>query len=104
VEKKKGKRYTPEFKQRTLNLLRSTDKSIAQIGRELGVPHCTLQWWLKYDRGNNMAKQAKDAPRQKPRVEQLEAEIRRLQKENKRLEMEREILKAAATWFAKESE
>jgi transposase-like protein len=51
-----------------------------------------------------MAKQAKDAPRQKPRVEQLEAEIRRLQKENKRLEMEREILKAAATWFAKESE
>jgi transposase-like protein len=41
VEKKKGKRYTPEFKKRTLNLLRSTDKSIAQIGRELGVPHCT---------------------------------------------------------------
>ena len=37
-----------------------------------------------------------------PRKE-LEAEIRRLKKENKRLEMEREILKKAAAFFAKES-
>jgi len=34
---------------------------------------------------------------------ELEAEIRRLKKENKRLEMEREILKKAAAFFAKES-
>jgi transposase len=35
--------------------------------------------------------------------EQLEAELKRLRKENKRLEMEREILKKAAAFFANES-
>lgn len=103
LNRKKGHRYNAEFKARTLNMIRTSDKSISQIGRDLGVPACTLKWWINGDRSAAMAETPK-ATSLKERLEELEAENQRLQKENKRLLMEREILKRAATWFAKESE
>jgi transposase len=96
-------RYNREFKSRTIELLRTSGKSRAQVGRDLGVPACTLKWWLDNERSTGMSKSTKPG---KPttRIEELEAENRRLSKENKILQMERDILKKAATWFAKESE
>jgi transposase-like protein len=48
--------------------------------------------------------QGKKPEKPKTRLEELEAENRRLLRENRVLLMERDILKKAATWFAKESE
>lgn len=100
---KHGKRYTLEFKRRALDLIQKTDKPLSQVGRDLGVPACTLKWWLDREKETPVAKRVKRTQPQS-RIEELEAENRRLQRENRELTMEREILKCAATWFAKESE
>jgi transposase len=100
---KQGKRYNVEFKARTISMMRTSDRSLSQIGRDVGIPSCTLKWWRDQDRSVIVPKKPK-LTEVDERVRDLEAEVKRLQKENKRLEMEREILKAAATWFAKESE
>jgi transposase len=104
MEKKQGKRYNAEFKARTIALLRTSDKPLSQIGRDLGVPACTLKWWLEVDRGRNGMPTKTKTPKGRSRVEDLEAEVQQLRKALKQAEMEREILKRAATWFAKESE
>jgi transposase len=96
-------RYNAEFKSRTVELLRTSGKSRAEVGRDLGVPSCTLKWWIDNERSTTVAKSPKPG-KSTTRLEELEAENRRLSKENKVLQMERDILKKAATWFAKESE
>ncbi len=103
--RKTGHRYSAEFKARTLALIRTSGKPVAEISRELGVPKCTIRWWMTHEGSNAMPTQkGAKAVNPKERVEELERELRKLQKENKILLMERDILKRAATWFAKESE
>lgn len=101
--RKTGHRYSGEFKARTLALIRTSGKPVAEISRELGVPKCTIRWWMTHE-GSDMMPKGSKAANPKDRVEELEREVRKLQKENKVLLMEREILKRAATWFAKENE
>jgi len=102
-KKKTGRRYSEEFKRRTLSLLRTSGKSRAQISRDLGIPKCTLTWWVERERKGGMPKASKPLT-EKTRLEELEEENARLTKENKILQTERDILKKAATFFAKESE
>jgi len=101
--RKAGRRYNAEFKARTLELMRTSDKPLAQLGRDLGMPACTLKWWRDHERVGEMSEIA-SVPKSKDRVAELEATVRKLEKENKQLLVERDILKRAATWFAKESE
>jgi transposase len=104
--------YTEEFKSDALRLIRRGDRSIAQVGRDLGVSHWTLRDWVKNE---HMAKRkqkgsgkaaaadpATESPQQ--RLERLERENDGLRKENDSLRTDREILKKAAAFFAKESE
>jgi transposase len=104
MEKKKGPRYNAEFKARTIALLRTSDKPLSQMGRDLGVPACTLKWWLDADRSRSGMTSKVKTTTGRSRVEELEAENQELRKALRQAEMEREILKRAATWFAKESE
>jgi hypothetical protein len=73
-------------------LIRQSDKSLSQIGRDLGVPACTLKWWKDREEIVTMPKRAQHT---KPptKLDELEAEVRRLQKEKKVLLMDRALFK-----------
>jgi len=88
--------YPPEFRREAVELARSSGKPIAQIARDLGVSSQTLHTWIK---------QADvDAGKREGLSTEEREELRRLRRENRTLVQEREILKKAAAFFARESE
>ena len=93
MKKKKRCNYTKEFKDEAVNLLKEQGYSYAEAGRNLGVnPNLLSKWKREIEEG-----------RCEPgSTVTMQAELKRLRKENKRLKMEREILKKAAAFFAKE--
>jgi len=97
-EKRKRPNYSKEFKQDAVKLVVEQRYSCPEVGRRLGVAASNVSRWVRQFRQDQQDISEKGFPRK-----ELEAEIRRLKKENKRLEMEREILKKAAAFFAKES-
>lgn len=90
--------YPKEFKQDAVRLVVDQRYSCPEVGRRLGVASSNVSRWVRQYRQEQQDLNEGGTPRK-----ELEAEIRRLKKENKRLEMEREILKKAAAFFAKES-
>lgn len=87
------KRYTAEFKAEAVRLVEDSKLSAVQVGRDLGVDHSLISRWVTAARGHQ-------APDALPTEER--AELVRLRKENAILQKEREILKKAAAFFAKE--
>ena len=88
-------RYTPEFKAEAVQLVRSaTDKLASQIARELGVSDNALRSWVKQA-------QIDQGERGGLTTEERE-ELSKLRKEVKVLRQEREILKKATVFFARE--
>ena len=93
-EKKQRKDFTDEFKNDAVKLVTEHGYSASEVGRRLGISQSNVSRWVREDRRRH----------QNPTDNQeLEAEVKRLRKENKRLLMEREILKKATAFFAKES-
>jgi transposase len=88
--------YPPEFRREAVQLAQNTERSIAQVARDLGVSDQTLRNWIK---------QADvDAGKREGLTTNEREELRRLRRENRTLLQEREILKKAAVFFARESE
>jgi transposase len=94
---KRGSRtYSDEFRREAARLLESGEKPLKQIARDLEVSPATLRSW-RARFGRSAAKAPKNT------VPLLEAENRRLRRENARLLEEREILKKATAFFAKDA-
>jgi transposase len=94
-------RFTKEFKLAALGLMRQGDKPAAQIAAELGIRRNQLYKWaeqLENKAGNTQA--AFNGPGRKP-IAQM-SEVERLRRELARVTEERDILKKAAAYFAKE--
>ena len=90
-----GKRYPAEFRQRAVELARLREKPVKQLATDLGIADQTLHNWLK---------QADiDAGRREGLTTEERAEVVRLRRANRLLEMENEILKRAAAYFAREN-
>ena len=88
--------FPPEFRGEAVKLMRESDKPISQLSKDLGVSEQSLRKWraqARVDAGE----------REGLTTEQLQ-ELRRLRRENRTLQMEREVLKKAAAFFARESE
>jgi transposase len=90
--------YTKEFKNDAVKLVLEQGYSANEVARRLGVSQTNVSRWVRECRQENEPTVDGGATRS-----ELEAELKRLHKENKRLQMEREILKKAAAFFAKES-
>jgi transposase len=87
--------YTKEFKEEAVKLVREVGLSIPEVARRLSVGKSTIEYWVKKARKGGLSGQDK--------VTAEEMELNRLRRENAELKMEREILKKAAAYFAKES-
>lgn len=87
--------FTPEFKADAVKLVRS-GKSVSQVARELDLTETALRVWVQ-------RAEADAGERQDVLTTEERQELARLRREVKTLRQEREILKAAATFFAKES-
>jgi len=98
-EKRKRPKYTKEFREDAVKLVTEQGYSSNEAGRRLGVSQSNISRWVREYR-----KDQEDMADGGVTRKELEDKIRRLEKENRRLEMEREILKKAAAFFAKESQ
>ena len=93
----KRKNYTAEFKREAVRLVTEQGYSMSQAARNLDININMLRRW-KYQ----MNEQGQDAFPGKGRLLPEQEELYRLREENKRLRMEREILKKTVTFFANE--
>jgi len=84
-------RYSKEFKADAVKLAQSGDKSVNAIADELGINRSSLRYWLSAVKPKSIS------------GETAEEELMRLRKENRVLQMERDILKKATAFFAKEN-
>ena len=90
-----GKRHPEEFKTEAVKQVVDRGYSVASVATRLDITtHSLYAWIKKYDPDPSINKEQSDA----------QAEIRRLQKELKRVNDERDILKKAAAYFAKLSD
>jgi len=88
--------YPPEFRSEAVTLLRSGAKSLAELSRDLGVADQTLRNWLRQA-------DLDDGRRHDGLATAEREELARLRRENRILRQEREILKKAAAYFARET-
>lgn len=97
-EKRKRPNYTEEFKKDAVNLVLEHGYNCHEAARRLGIPASNVSRWVRQHRQDQQGINESGVS-----ARELQAEIRRLKKENQQLEMERDILKKAAAFFAKES-
>jgi transposase-like protein len=100
MARRKRRKFTPEFKAEAVRVARVGDRSIQQIATDLDLTESALRNWI--------AQADVDAGRSSSSPDALttseKTELSELRREVKKLRQERDILKAAATYFAKESE
>ena len=93
------RRYTPEFRDAAVKQVTEGGRSLSAVARSLEMSNKTLaNWVLRARKGEALIKRVPTQP-----VTELEAELSRLRQENARLRVEKEILKKAAAYFARES-
>jgi transposase-like protein len=94
---RKRRAFKAEFKAEAVRLCKIGDRSIREVSKDLDLTETALREWVKradVDAGHGPPGALTTAERE---------ELGRLRKQVKRLEMEREILKKAAAFFAKEN-
>ena len=88
--------FPPEFRREAVKLMRDSDTPLSQLAKDLGVSEQTLRTWRRQTQIDSGERDGLTSDQQE--------ELRRLRRENRTLQMEREVLKKAAAFFARESE
>ncbi len=92
TKKRSRRRFTSEFKAETVKLVKRSDRTMADIAIELGISAKSVGEWVRNAADSNESI-----------GEDERAELKRLRKENSELRMEKEILRKATVFFAKEN-
>jgi transposase len=92
-----NQRYTPEFKDEAVRQIVDRGYSVAEVSERLGVSSHTLYKWVKAIKPDKTEEQA-------AALVEAKSEILRVRAQLRRTEEERDILKKAARYFAKEPE
>ena len=95
----KRKHYSKQFKTDAVKLVTEQDFNVSEAARNLGIHHSSLRRWKR-----ELESDGNQAFPGKGNLSAEKQELDRLRKENKRLRMEREILKKATAFFSKESQ
>jgi len=94
-------KYSKEFKDSTVQLILNNNESVVKVAADLDLNSQTLYNWIsKYKKAHNMPLTTSYKSTIK---EPIEDELKRLRRENKILKQERDILKKATAYFAKET-
>jgi transposase len=89
------RKFSQEYKDEAVRMVIETSKPIAEVARDLGINEGTLGNWMNLYRNSRSGDE--------PALSVSErARLRELERENRELRMEREFLKKAAAFFAKE--
>ena len=91
------RKYTQEYKAEAVELVVHSDRPIVEVARDLGINEGTLGNWVNTAKRNGSVKERPLNIDERARLKELEAE-------NRRLKMERDLLKKAAAWFASQSQ
>ena len=94
----KRRRYSREFKIQAVKMVTEQGLSVSEVSADLGVHANVLRKWK-----NQFAEDAEQAFPGNGKASAEQEELRRLREENRQLRMERDILKKATAFFAKES-
>jgi len=97
MPKRRRRKFTPEFRAEVVALCQAGDRSIGKVAKDLSLTATSVREWVR--RAEAAAGQSR--PGELTTVER--DELTRLRRENKQLRLERQILKDAATFFAKEN-
>ena len=92
-------KYTKEFREEAVKLVTEEGLTLPEAGRRLSLPPSTIGNWVKAYKAGKLGSIGKS---QRPLTE-IEMEVARLKRELAEVKMERDILKKAAAYFAKES-
>ena len=97
MAKRKRRSFTKEYKAEVVELIRQSGKTVGAVSRELDLTETAVRGWVKQA-------EAEESTEGTGALSSAEREeLKRLRKQVKTLEMEREILKKATAFFAKES-
>lgn len=101
MSKQTRRRFTPEFKSGAVEMATRPGATVSHAARDLDVGEGSLHEWIKQSRGT--VTRALSAPLNGPVGETERDELTRLRREVTTLRMERDFLKKATAFFAKES-
>ena len=97
-------KHTREFKESAIQLVLNSNEEIKIIAQDLGMNPKTLYNWVYiYKRENNLQTNNRGTASKSSSKENMNDELIRLRKENRLLKQERDILKKATAYFAKET-
>jgi transposase len=94
-QRRTRRQFTAEFKQDAVELVRTTGRPIAQVARDLGIYDSTLGNWVRQDRI--------DRGEAEGLTSDEHVRLRRLEAENAKLRMERDLLKRTVAFWVKET-
>ncbi len=87
--------HPPEFRRRAIELARLKERPIAEVAKSLGISESCLRNWL--------AQADRDEGRREGLTSEERKELAALRRDKRRLEVENEILRRAAAYFAREN-
>jgi transposase len=97
----RNSKHTREFRDSAIQLVLNSDEEIKDLAEDLGVnPKTLYNWVYNYKRENNLHSNHKNKT---SNIDNTNEELIRLRKENRLLRQERDILKKATAYFAKET-
>jgi transposase len=94
-QSRRRRQFTEEFKRDAVDLVRATGRPIAQIAQELGIYDSTLGNWVRQDRIDRGQREGLTTDER--------ARLGRLEAENAKLRMERDLLKRTVAFWVKET-